>query len=185
MGKSTTADMFVELGVPVWSADEAVHSLYGPGGSAVDLIADLVPGAVSNGQVDRGILGQWVERTPGGLAQIEQLVHPLVANHRRVFLENCDADVVVLDIPLLFETGATSEVDIIVVVSVDAEEQSRRVLARPGMTKERFDLILSKQLPDAEKRARADFVVQTTSLEAAREAVKKIVEQIRGPNEHA
>ena len=180
MGKSTTAKMFEELGIPVWSADDAVHRLYAPGGQAVAIISKLAPHAVINGEVDRMVLGDWAQSTPGALSKIEAVVHPLVARDRSAFLENVDGDLVVLDIPLLFETGTENEVDFVAVVSVDEEEQARRVLARPGMTKERFDMILSKQLPDKEKRKRADFVVDTSSLEFARDAVENIVKQLRG-----
>lgn len=179
MGKSTTAEMFRELGIPVWSADDAVHRLYAKGGLASSAIAELSPEAVTPDGVDRTALSDWIARTPGGLARIESVVHPLVAEDRRRFLEAVTADLVVVDIPLLYETGGESAVDAVVVVSVSEDEQRRRVMQRPGMTREKFEMILSKQMPDAQKRERADYVIQTTNLEAARVQVQQVVEDIR------
>ncbi|AMY71744.1 dephospho-CoA kinase [Frigidibacter mobilis] len=180
MGKSTTAAMFAEAGVPVWDADAAVHRIYAPGGAAVPAIAALQPQAVKDGGVDRALLKDWIARDPGALARIERAVHPLVAADREAFLEqSSDKTLVVLDIPLLFETGAEARMDAVLVVSAPAEVQRARVLARPGMTPAQLDLILSRQMPDAEKRARATWVIETTGLEATRAAVQDLIETIR------
>jgi dephospho-CoA kinase len=185
MGKTTTAEMFREQGIPVWSADDAVHRLYGPEGLAVAAIASLCPEAVSTAGVDRAVLSKWITETRDGLSKIEAVIHPLVAEDRARFLQATTEDVVVLDIPLLFETGGDKFVDAVVVVSVSENEQRKRVLARPGMTAEKLDFILSKQLPDLEKRKRADFVIETSSLDDARLAVQKVIESIQGIKDHA
>jgi len=180
MGKSTTAKMFAEEGVPVWDADAAVHRLYAPGGAAVAPLADLCPGALAEGGISRAALKEWIARDKTALTRIERVVHPLVAQDRAAFLRAHEADpLVVLDIPLLFETGAEGEVDAIAVVSAPAGVQRARVLARGTMSAAELETILAKQLPDAEKRARADFVIETTSLEAARAAVQDVIRQIR------
>ena len=185
MGKSTTAEMFEAEGVPVWSADEAVHRLYSADGEAVSAIASLCPDAVTDQGVDRGILSKWIAEAPNGLSRIEALVHPMVAADRERFLKDTLSDLIVLDIPLLFETGADARVDAVVVVSAPEEEQRRRVLERPGMTTEKLEMILSKQLFDAEKRRRADYVIWTTSLDEARTAVQKVIRDIRSRRRNA
>lgn len=182
MGKSTTARMFCEMGVPVWDADAAVHRLYARGGAAVPAIAAICPQAIVDGAVDRTVLRDWIAAHPDGLSRIEAAVHPLVARDREEFIERAardGADLVVLDIPLLFETGADAMMDATLVVTAPAEEQRRRVLARPGMTEDRLNAILARQMPDAEKRARATHVIETRSLDQARAAVQELVESIR------
>ena len=178
MGKSTTAQMFRDLGVPVWDADAAVHRLYGAGGAAVGPVGALCPDAVVTGAVDRGVLKTWLAADPSRLAQLEAVVHPLVAADRAAFIAQADAPLVVLDIPLLFETGA--QVDTVLVVSAPPDVQRARVLARGGMTDAQLDLILSRQMPDADKRARADYVIETTDMDSARAQVAALVAKLGG-----
>lgn len=178
MGKSTTVEMFRRHGIPVWSADDAVHNLYEPDGAAVAPLQRLCPAAITSRGVDREALSDWIARTPGGLSQIESIVHPLVAQDRRKFLESVRSDVAVVDIPLLFETGTEGSVDAVVVVSAPELEQRRRVLARDGMTEEKLDIILANQMPDSEKRSKADYIIETTTLEAAEAQVQNVIEQI-------
>lgn len=179
MGKSTTAAMFRELGHPVWDADEAVHRLYGPGGAAVAPVAAAFPAALRDGAIDRGALKEALAAEPDALARLEEIVHPLVAADRDAFIDaHRTAPLVVLDIPLLFESRARPRLDGIAVVSADGETQRARVLARPGMTPQMLEMILARQLPDAEKRAQADWVIPTDTLEAARAAVAAIVKEI-------
>jgi dephospho-CoA kinase len=177
MGKSTTAGFFVEAGVPVHDADAAVHRLYA--GEAVPLIEAAFPGTTSGGVVDRTLLARRVLGDPAALKRLEAIVHPLVQASERRFLADAEArgdKVVVLDIPLLFETAGEQRVDAVVVVSAPAEVQRKRVMERPGMTAEKFDAILAQQMPDAEKRRRADFVVDTSQgFEAARAQVGAVL----------
>lgn len=182
MGKSTTAAMFAAEGVPVWDADAAVHRLYGPGGAAVPAVAALCPAAAGPDGVDRAALKGWLDQTEDGLQRLEAAVHPLVAEDRRAFLQRAateGAAVVVLDIPLLFETGADRFVDATLVVTAAPEEQFRRVLSRPGMTESAFAALVARQMPDAEKRSRADHVIETRSLDQTRAEVRRLLEQLR------
>lgn len=178
-GKTTTAQMFTDLGIPVWDADAAVHRLYATGGAAVRALEIIHPGAITKGAVDRAVLKGWIARDATALRQIEQVVHPLVARDRRKFIETADDNIVVLDIPLLFETGAGAGVDLIAVVTVPADIQRHRVLKRSGMTPEHFESIVSRQMPDAEKRIRADVIIPTLTLEGAQRIVQKLVREIR------
>ena len=183
MGKSETARMFARLGYPVFDADAVVHKLYDVGGAAVPLIARAFPGTVTDGKVDRVALADRVTGDPEALARLESIVHPLVRREQQAFLEAAQTSghaFAVLDIPLLFETGRDKDVDVIVVASAPQDVQKARVLARPGMTQEKFAAILDRQLPDSEKRRRADFVVDTsTGLEAAFEQVRTIADQLK------
>ena len=179
MGKSTTAEMFAARDVPVWDADAAVHRLYAAGGAAVPGVGALFPSAVTADGIDRKLLSQLLAAAPRRLAELEAVVHPLVAADRAAFVAaNADAPVVLLDIPLLFETGAEAQMDGVSVVSAPAEVQRARVLSRPGMTSETLDLILSRQMPDADKRARATWIIPTDSLPAAQAAVAGILAEI-------
>ena len=179
MGKSTTTAMFADAGALVWNADEAVHRLYAKGGAAVRPVGEAFPGVVVDGAVDRTRLAEALGRDDQAFRRLEAIVHPLVMAHRLEDLAAAGARGVrlaVLDIPLLFETGGDAAVDAVVVVTAPAEVQAARVLARPGMTRERFEAILARQLPDAENRRRADFVIDTgEGLEAARARVNEIV----------
>lgn len=179
MGKTTTAKMFAEEGIPTWDADEAVHRLYAKGGGAVPEIEKLHPSAVIDGAVSRDVLKAWIDRDPSALRAIELVVHPVVAEDRAAFIAKARSGIVLIDVPLLFETGGDRSVDATVVVSAPPDIQRRRVLARPGMTEERYEGILSRQMPDAEKRARADYVIPTETLEEARQAVQDVLGQIR------
>ena len=181
MGKSVTAKFFAEEGVPVHDADAAVHRLYE--GEAVTLIEAAFPGTTLDGKVDRVKLGNRVLGDPAALLALERIVHPLVRREEERFLaeaEKAGASVAVLDIPLLFETGAEKRCAAVVVVSAPAEVQRERVMARPGMTAEKFASILAKQMPDSEKRAKADFIVDSSrGLEAAQQQVRDILASIR------
>ena len=180
MGKSTTAQMFADLGVPVWDADAAVHRIYAAGGAAVAPVGAAFPMAITNGAVDRGKLKDMMASRDDVLPKIQEIVHPLVAADREAFLdENAEAALVVLDIPLLFETGAEQWIDVTVCVSAPEDVQAHRVLSRPGMTKETFDMIRSHQMPDAEKRAIADHVIETLTLDETRGAVAALVKTLK------
>jgi dephospho-CoA kinase len=180
MGKSTTAKMFAERGVPVNDADGVVHDLYR--GKAVPLVAQAFPEAIVDGVVDRGRLAQAVLGDREALKRLESIVHPLVREAEVAFVAQHRAagtPLIVLDIPLLFEVGGENRVDRIVVVTAPPEVQRERVLARPGMTEEKFAAIRAKQLPDAEKRARADFVIDTgLGMDSARAAVDRIIGEL-------
>ena len=183
MGKSTTAQMFVAEGVPMFDADEAVHRLYA--GEAAPLIEREFPGTTKNGTVDRERLSAQVVGKPEALSRLEKLVHPLVGKLRPKFMEEAEqagAKAVLLDIPLLFETGDPSKFHAVIVVSAPPEIQRERVLARPGMTPEKFEAILKRQMPDSEKRVRADFVINTgNGLESARNQVKAVLAEVLRP----
>nr|WP_269434825.1 dephospho-CoA kinase [Cochlodiniinecator piscidefendens] len=179
MGKSTTAAMFRECGVPVWDADAAVHRMYSVGGSAVAGIAAIYPDAVIDDAVSRYALKSWISADKTALKQIESVVHPLLVADRSEFLNNSASDIVVLDMPLLFEMNLDSLVNHIVVVSAPADVQRARVLERGSMTEDQFEMILAKQLPDGEKRKRADDVIETISLEAAKASVVRILADIQ------
>lgn len=181
MGKSTVAKMFEDEGVPVFDADAAVHILQGPGGALLGAIEAEFPGSTGPRGVDRAKLGALVFGDPEALARLEAIVHPAVAEMRSEFLlEHANAPIIGFDIPLLFEKGGESQVDQVVVVSAPAEIQRERVLFRPDMTPEKFAHILSLQVPDAEKRARAHYVIDTSgSLEDTRRAVRKLVKQLK------
>lgn len=182
MGKSTVAQMFRDCGVPVFDADAEVHRLQAPGGSVVAAIEARFPGTTGAGGVDRAKLAAAVLGDDTAMKALEAIVHPAVGVERAAFLRaNADADLVVFDVPLLFETGGDARVDEVVVVSAAPAVQRARTLARPGMTEAKFDAILARQLPDAEKRARADFVIATdTPLEETRAAVARVVACLRG-----
>lgn len=177
MGKSAVAAMFAGLGVPVFDADAAVHELQGPGGACVAPIERAFPGTTGPQGVDRQKLGAAVFGDPVALQRLEQIVHPEVAEMRRAFLaDNAAAPLIVFDIPLLYEKTGAHGLDAVLVVSAPADVQRARVLARPGMSEEKFERILALQVPDAEKRARADYVIETgTSLAETRHAVQLLV----------
>ena len=181
MGKSTTAAMFKEAGCPVFDADNTVHDLYEKGGEAVPIIRAVFPDAIKEGAIDRGVLGRYMREDPIQLEVLESFIHPLVGNKRTQFFEdNKAADITILDVPLLFETGLDKFVDHIVVVTAPAKIQRARVLSREGMTEELFKVLLSKQMPDAIKRKRADTLIFTDmGLENAREQVHSLLRKIR------
>ena len=183
MGKTETARMFAELGIPVYDADAAVHALYELGGAAVGPVAKAFPGSLREGRIDRAVLSRRVAGDDAAFRRLEHIVHPLVAEARERFLldaERKGADMVVLDIPLLYETGGEKRMDAVVVVSAPAETQRERVLARPGMTLDKLEAIHARQVPDAEKRTKADFIIETgKGLEHAAEAVKRVVAELR------
>jgi dephospho-CoA kinase len=179
MGKTETARMFAEQGIPVSDSDAIVHRLYEEGGAAVAPVEKAFPGVVTDGRIDRQKLARHLSSHPGDFARLENIVHPLVRAEQARFLADArrqKARLAVLDIPLLFETGRDRDVDRIVVVSAPADVQRRRVLARPGMTEEKFASILARQTPDAEKRARADFIVDSgQGFDHARRQVRGII----------
>jgi dephospho-CoA kinase len=177
MGKSTTAKLFAEAGVPVYDADATVHILYE--GEAVPAIEAAFPGTTADGKVDRNKLSARVVHDPAAIKQLEQIVHPMLGASRQKFLDDAErsgALVAVVDVPLLFETGGEKRVDAVVVVTTTPEIQRQRILARDNMTSEKLDAILARQLPDAEKRRRADFVVDTShGLEPVRARIRDIL----------
>ncbi len=182
MGKSTTAKMFADAGIPVHDSDEAVHRLYRT--TATPLVEAAFPGTTRDGVVDRDLLSKRVLGDGDAIRQLESIVHPLVRADADAFLARhraAGASAAILDIPLLFETGGRSRVDKVIVVTAPADVQRQRVLARPGMTEAKFEAILARQVPDAEKRRQADYVIDTgAGLEAARAAVARIVAALAG-----
>jgi dephospho-CoA kinase len=179
MGKSTTAKLFAEAGVPVYDADAAVHLLYE--GEAAPAIEAAFPGTTENGRVDRDRLSARVVHDPAAMKKLEEIVHPMLGASRQTFLRDAErsgAPVAVVDIPLLFETGGEKRVDAVVVVTTTAELQRKRILARPNMTEEKLQAILVRQMPDAEKRKRAHFVVDTShGLDPVRARIRDILDQ--------
>ncbi|OXE36335.1 MAG: dephospho-CoA kinase [Phenylobacterium zucineum] len=183
MGKSTTAAMFRQAGIPVYDADAAVAELYLKGGAAVAPLEAAFPGVTRDGAVDREALRQRVLGQDEAMARLNAVVHPLLGKDRAAFFAKAEADkadLVVLDIPLLFETGGERAMDVVVVVSAPADLQRQRVLARDGMTPERLEAVLSRQMPDPEKRARADYVIDTSrGLDPARDQVNAVITEVR------
>jgi dephospho-CoA kinase len=179
MGKSTTAKLFAEAGVPVYDADATVHMIYE--GEAVPVIEAAFPGTTAGGKVDRARLSAQVVQDPAAIKRLEQIVHPMLRVYHQKFLDDAEqsgAPVAVVDVPLLFETGGEKRVDAVVVVTTTPEIQRQRALARENMTKENLDAILARQLPDAEKRKRADFVVDTShGLDPVRARIRDILDQ--------
>ena len=180
MGKSTTARLFAEEGCAVWDADAAVHRLYAKNGAAVAPMHAAFPNAIEDGTVSRERLKAIIAKTPYALKQIEAIVHPLVASDRAEFLANTSADITVLDIPLLFETGGNAQMDAVVCVTIPPDTQRQRVLERGTMSAEQFEAILAKQMPNDEKCARSDYVVETDTPDHARAQVQEILRDIRG-----
>ncbi|GLS86248.1 dephospho-CoA kinase [Cypionkella aquatica] len=179
MGKSTTAAMFTDAGLPVWDADSAVHRLYQPGGAAVAQISALCPAATTNGNVSRETLKVAIAADPNMLTKLEAIVHPLVAADRAKFIAQTTADIAILDIPLLFEKSSQHEFHATLLVTAPADLQRTRVLQRPGMTEQHFQTMLARQMPDAEKRALATHIVETLDLSATQAYVKVLIAHIR------
>ena len=185
MGKSTTAQIFEDFGCAIWDADAAVHRLYGPGGAAVASLAEVFPDALVNGAVSRDVLKRYIEQDRSSLRKIEAIVHPLVRDDRDAFAKSNLASIIVFDIPLLFETGAESEFDAVACVRVSDDVQKSRVMARDTVTEAQFKMIRDKQMPMFEKCDRADFIIETDTLDHARAQVKDIVQKIKGWRKHA
>ncbi len=179
MGKSTTAGFFRAAGIPVWDADAAVHRLYAAGGAAVAPITKLAPAALDGGNVSRETLKRLIVADAALLPKIEAIVHPLVAADRARFITETVSDIAVFDIPLLFEKATEAEMDATLLVTAPPELQRRRVLSRPSMTEDQFALILSRQMPDRDKRARATHIIETLSLAAVQVAVTALITYIR------
>lgn len=185
MGKSTTAAMFAAEGVPVWDADAAVHRLYARDGAAYGPIAAFCPAAAAPAGLDRAALKDWMTSDPTALARLEAVVHPLVAADRDAFAARAKADLVVFDIPLLFEKGTEAQMDATLLCTAPADLQKARVMARGTMTEAQFQAILARQMPDAEKRARATHIVETLSLDSTRAYVGALIAHIRNTQRHA
>lgn len=184
-GKSTTAQMFHEAGCPVWDADEAVRRLYARNGGAVEPIGRAYPEAILNGSVSRQALKNLISADPGALRTVEQIVHPLVARDRELFLQNTEADIVVFDIPLLYENGTEAMMDAVVVTTIPRDEQRIRVMQRGTMTEDEFEHILRKQIGDKQKREMADYVIVTDTVEHATTQVQNVLADIRRKMTHA
>jgi dephospho-CoA kinase len=188
-GKTTIAGFFTQAGIPVWDADATVHRLYRSDPDALAGIGNLLPGAVLRGFVDRKVLKTAIEKDGTLLEKIEDIIHPLVAHDREKFLKEVCADgekLVVLDIPLLFESGAQKDCDGVLVATASLPQQRRRVMARPGMTEKTFEMILSKQMPDSQKRQLADFVIESEDYSSTQSAVLSLIDRlIRGRRTHA
>lgn len=185
MGKSTTAQLFVQEGCALWDADAAVHRLYSTGGAAVAPVRDLFPDAIEENAVSRARLKEIILADPTALKKIEAIVHPLVGQDRAAFIAEAVEDIIVLDIPLIYETGGEGKVDAVACVIIDADTQKERVMARRTMTLEQFEVIRSKQLPADEKAARADYVITTDTIDNARRQVQEVVRDIREKQRHA
>lgn len=184
MGKSTVGKMFEAEGIPIYNVDAEIHKLYEVGGAAVGPIGEVFPDAIIDGRVDRPTLSKLVVGNDAEIKKLEQIVHPLVGMHRADFIEKAEDaghDMIILDVPLIFETGGESHFDKILVVSAPKEVQKKRVLARDDMSEEKFEAILARQLPDAEKREKADFVIDTNCSEA--ETAKQVTDVIRSLRE--
>jgi dephospho-CoA kinase len=183
MGKSTTALMFKELGYPVFDADAAVHDLYARGGLAVPLIRSVFPDAIKAGAVNRAVLGQHMRADPLNLQVLESFIHPMVAQRRADFIEKAKAnraDIIIFDVPLLFETNGQEKMDAVIVVTAPLDVQKQRVMARAGMSDDLFQKLLSRQMPDSEKRARADYLVFTDKgIDFARKQVEDILKSVK------
>lgn len=180
MGKSTTAKMFAEAGIPVWDADATVHALYSKNGAAILELSKAFPDAVVDGAIDRNRLRTSLKSDPSALKRLEAIVHPLTLTARNDFIaDKNNYDIIVLDIPLLFEVGADSVCDAVVVVSASSEEQRARILQRGTMNADDLDLILARQMSDREKRARADYAIETHNLDDTRRAVQNLITKIR------
>lgn len=179
MGKSTTAKMFAELGCRVWDADAAAHRAYGPNGAAVAPIRDLAPDAIGSNGVSREGLKAEIQKDPSFLKKLEAIVHPLVLQDRLDFIIENEGNILVFDIPLLFETGAQSTFDAVACVLTTPGVQKTRVMARPGMSKAHFEFILSKQMPAEDKATKADYVIPTDTLDQAKASVQNIVSDIQ------
>ena len=183
MGKTTTSNMFKEAGCPVFDADAAVHALYAKGGKAVPIIHAVFPDAIKDGAIDRARLGEHMRKDPLQLKVLESFIHPLMTESRAKFFEQAqkdNAEIIIMDVPLLFETGGDAYVDKVVVVTAPADVQRKRVMARPGMNAELLTSLLARQMPDAEKRKRADILIYTDKgLENARKQVHKILKDLR------
>lgn len=179
MGKSTTAAMFSQLGCAVWDADAAVHRLYSESGAAVESMQAQFPNVIEDNSVSRALLRELIAKDPTALKKIEQIVHPLLGQDRADFMSNAQSDILVFDIPLLFETGGDARMDAVVCVWTTPQSQEQRVMDRGTMNKDQFEVIRAKQMPADEKRDRADYVIITDTIDHAKEQVKTVLKSIR------